>query len=299
MYNQFSEKENKSRRIFPMKLRKVLTGALASAVAVASMSVAASATLYVPDSGIAAGTSIGTGMWLVQVFNVGNEAENKPATDYGIDVESITKIEFKVTPHDYDEATFDSSLDGGYGGGIVMSCNGGDLGDDQSRNWNSLQFWGIGEQTATDQPGILEEEGNGVWSIAWDVPEEYRFVTGAGCCQIAFQEWGNSFVDLEVLSLACYDASGNVVISFDGLGNVTSGASNDTAADDTAADDTAADDTAADDTTADTTADTTTDTTTTTTGDKTTPDTGVEGVAAVAGLAIVATGAVIVSKKRK
>ena len=282
-----------------MKLRKVLTGALASAVAVASMSVAASATLYVPDSGIAAGTSIGTGMWLVQVFNVGNEAENKPATDYGIDVESITKIEFKVTPHDYDEATFDSSLDGGYGGGIVMSCNGGDLGDDMSRNWNSLQFWGVGDSQDTAQAGVLEEEGNGVWSIAWDVPEEYRFVTGAGCCQIAFQEWGNSFIDLEVLSLACYDASGNVVISFDGLGNVTSGASNDTAADDTAADDTAADDTAADDTTADTTADTTTDTTATTTGDKTTPDTGVEGVAAVAGLAIVATGAVIVSKKRK
>ena len=262
-----------------MKLRKVLTGALASAVAVASMSVAASATLYVPE-GVASGTSIGTGMWLVQVFNVGNEAENKPATDYGIDVESITKIEFKVTPHEYDEATFDSSLDGGYGGGIVMSCNGGVLEGDDSRNWNSLQFWGIGEQTATDQAGILEEEGNGVWSIAWDVPEEYRFVTGAGCCQIAFQEWGNSFVDLEILELNCYDASGNVVIAFDGLGNVKSGSSSDGAS-------------------ADTSADTTADTTGTATGDKTTPDTDVEGVAAVAGLAIVATGAVIVSKKRK
>lgn len=43
---------------------------------------------------------------------------------------------------------------------------------------------------------------------------------------------------------------------------------------------------------ADTTAETTTD-------DKASPDTGVEGVAAVAGLAVVATGAVIVSKKRK
>ena len=278
-----------------MKLRKALTGVVASAVAVASMSVAASATLYIPESGIDAGTSIGTGMWLVQVFNEGNEAENKPATDYGIDVESITKIKFDVTPHEYDAATFDTALDGGYGGGIVMSCNGGSLGDDMSRNWNSLQFWGIGDSTSTDQAGILEDNGDGTWSIAWDVPEEYRFVTGAGCCQIAFQEWGNSFVDLEILGLTCYDAAGNTVIAFDGLGNKLGGAAE--AVDTT--DDTASDDAATDDS-----ADTTTDAASTTdgaaaAGDKTTPDTGVEGVAAVAGLAIVATGAVIVSKKRK
>ena len=288
-----------------MKLRKALTGVVASAVAVASMSVAASATLYIPESGIDAGTSIGTGMWLVQVFNEGNEAENKPATDYGIDVESITKIKFDVTPHEYDAATFDTALDGGYGGGIVMSCNGGSLGDDQSRNWNSLQFWGIGDSTSTDQAGILEDNGDGTWSIAWDVPEEYRFVTGAGCCQIAFQEWGNSFVDLEILGLTCYDAAGNTVIAFDGLGNKLGGAAEavDTT-DDTASDDTATDDTASDDAATDDSADTTTDAASTTdgaaaAGDKTTPDTGVEGVAAVAGLAIVATGAVIVSKKRK
>ena len=278
-----------------MKLRKALTGVVASAVAVASMSVAASATLYIPESGIDAGTSIGTGMWLVQVFNEGNEAENKPATDYGIDVESITKIKFDVTPHEYDAATFDTALDGGYGGGIVMSCNGGSLGDDMSRNWNSLQFWGIGDSTDTAQAGALEDNGDGTWSIAWDVPEEYRFVTGAGCCQIAFQEWGNSFVDLEILGLTCYDAAGNTVIAFDGLGNKLGGAAE--AVDTT--DDTASDDAATDDS-----ADTTTDAASTTdgaaaAGDKTTPDTGVEGVAAVAGLAIVATGAVIVSKKRK
>ena len=69
-----------------------------------------------------------------------------------------------------------------------------------------------------------------------------------------------------------------------------------------AADDTAADTT--EDVATDDTADTTTDDAATTdtaaaTGDKTTPDTGVEGVAAVAGLAIVAAGAVIVAKKRK
>ena len=40
-------------------------------------------------------------------------------------------------------------------------------------------------------------------------------------------------------------------------------------------------------------------TTTTTTPDKGSPDTGVEGIAAVAGVAVLAAGAVLVSKKRK
>ncbi|MGN0597946.1 MAG: hypothetical protein ACI4J1_11540 [Ruminiclostridium sp.] len=74
-------------------------------------------------------------------------------------------------------------------------------------------------------------------------------------------------------------------------------AEEDEADEDTADEDEAEEDTAEDEAEEDT-ADTTTDTTTTT-GDKTTPDTGVEGVAAVAGLAVVAAGAVIIAKKRK
>ena len=46
-------------------------------------------------------------------------------------------------------------------------------------------------------------------------------------------------------------------------------------------------------------ADTVVDTQAPTTGDKQSPDTGVEGVAVVAGLAIVAGGAMLLSKKRK
>ncbi len=61
-------------------------------------------------------------------------------------------------------------------------------------------------------------------------------------------------------------------------------------------------DAAADDTTApveDTTTTTTDDTTTSTTTDKTSPETGVEGIAVVAGVAALAAGALVVSKKRK
>lgn len=56
----------------------------------------------------------------------------------------------------------------------------------------------------------------------------------------------------------------------------------------------AADDTATDATTGDAA-----DNTATTTPDKGSPDTGVEGIAAVAGVAVLAAGAVLVSKKRK
>lgn len=50
---------------------------------------------------------------------------------------------------------------------------------------------------------------------------------------------------------------------------------------------------------ADTGADAVVDTAAPTTGDKQSPDTGVEGVAAVAGLAVLAGGAMLISKKRK
>ena len=56
---------------------------------------------------------------------------------------------------------------------------------------------------------------------------------------------------------------------------------------------------AADDTATDATTGEAADNTATTTPDKGSPDTGVEGIAAVAGVAVLAAGAVLVSKKRK
>ena len=100
---------------------------------------------------------------------------------------------------------------------------------------------------------------------------------------------GNGKIRIEI-----YNAYGDTVsnpavnvedISFDEKLAVTftvSGIGGGDVADDTAADDTAAD-----------------DTTTTTTTDKTSPDTGVEGIAVVAGVAALAAGALVVSKKRK
>ena len=91
--------------------------------------------------------------------------------------------------------------------------------------------------------------------------------------------------DIEVVKTELSDANGNVLATFDALGNVTYGAG--AAADETPA---------ADDNTA---ADAEAPAATTTTTEKGSPDTGVEGIAAVAGVAVVAAGAVVLSKKRK
>ena len=96
--------------------------------------------------------------------------------------------------------------------------------------------------------------------------------------------------DIEVVKTELSDANGNVLATFDALGNVTYGAG--AAADETPAVD---DNTAADAATVDAEA----PAATTTTTEKGSPDTGVEGIAAVAGVAVVAAGAVVLSKKRK
>ena len=99
--------------------------------------------------------------------------------------------------------------------------------------------------------------------------------------QIALQEWGSSIATIEVVKCEVLDAEGNVLIAFDGLGNVVDGGNSAPATDAPATDAPATD--------------------APTTGDSTKPstNTGVEGVAAVAGVAVLATGAVIVAKKRK
>ena len=86
-------------------------------------------------------------------------------------------------------------------------------------------------------------------------------------------------------------------VTFTVSGTGMSAAADDTAADDAATADAATDDTAAPTAPADTTAPTAPADTTATSG-KGSPDTGVEGIAVVAGVAVLAAGAVIVSKKR-
>ena len=110
--------------------------------------------------------------------------------------------------------------------------------------------------------------------------------------EVGIQEWSSGIAAVTVTKLEVKDASGNVLVSFDEKGVPTIGGASDTTPDDTQApDDTKApDDSQAPATEAHAT-----------TGDSTKPNTntGVESVAVVAGIAVLATGAVIVAKKRK
>ncbi len=267
-----------------MKLHKIVSAIGASAVAVASMATMASASIAFPEDHDA-GLGGGSGSWLVQVFNVGSPEEGKPATDYGVDVEAIAQIRVRFTTDDPD------FFEGAFGGSVITSCNGGTMTEDEvaQHNWPSNEWWGIVDdelEIATQDDTkrcVTEKVGDYTYEIVCNIEQGYNnFYSTAGCVQIGVQEWGADMSQLVVLEVSCYDASGNTLISFDekGVATVGGGAAASAPAQTAAAP--AAGDVAA-----------------ATNSSKGSPETGVEDVAVVAGLAIVAGGAVLVSKKRK
>ena len=72
-----------------MKLRKIMTGIVASSLAVSTLAIVTSADGILKqvkeEDGKSAGLSSGSGSWLIQVYNEGNPDEGKPATKYDID----------------------------------------------------------------------------------------------------------------------------------------------------------------------------------------------------------------------
>lgn len=280
-----------------MKLRKIMTGIVASSLAVSTLAIAASAGCLkkvTEEDGKSAGLSSGSDSWLVQVYNEGNPDEGKPATKYDIDYSKVTGARFTVTVPETDADGMDGNRDfwdGATGGGVVLSINGGDIqqGTDawDTYNWPSKQYWGVTDEAleiATD-PNTNDDDASNDKDLSYEKVDDYTYQLTAngfdnpiangtaqtiGCMQIALQEWGSTVANLEVVKCEVLDADGNALITFDGLGNVVDGGSAPA-------------------------------TDAPTTGDSTKPstNTGVESVAVVAGVAVLATGAVIVAKKRK
>jgi hypothetical protein len=221
-------------------------------------------------------------MWMMKLY-VPSEG-----IDYGVDVSEIGSVVFTIKA---DEPEY---FEGQTGGAVVFSCGPTSV-TPEDHNWAQSNYWGVVD---TDLDIDTHDEGSDLQTVkVGDYTYQLTcpmndsnclyseiYDSEDGYAQIALSEWGSDMSVISVVSLEVLDTNGNSMIKFDGDGNVISG---DTAA----ADDTTA---AADDTAADTTA-----TTTTTTSDKGSPDTGVEGIAAVAGVAVVAAGAVVLSKKRK
>lgn len=264
-----------------MKIAKILSAAAASVVAATALATAASAELVKVEGGDAGLTSA-TGMWLVQVYNEGNPDENKPATDFGIDLAAVDGIRVTFTPADTEW------FEGNCGGAIVFSANGGDIaqGSDlwDTYNWTSASFWGVNDDALTHEDGTpytaAEDQaiqavkvGDYTYTLTWtgvNNPIANGDASTIGCMQVAMQEWGSDMSEMKVLKLEVLDASGNVLVAFDENGtpsvaNQAGGSTGGAATGD----------------------------------DKGSPDTGVESVAAVAGLAVVAAGAIVLSRKRK
>lgn len=274
-----------------MKFSKIASAAAAIAAA-GMMSAVASAGCLVPAKNPTPALGSDAAMWILQLYNEGNEAENKPATDRDMDYSKVAKLAFTVSVVD-DE--YRDMFEGQIGGGIILSINGGDISQDKKDlwdkyNWPSQNFWGVNdpdlELTAAEDQAVI---GNKVSDYT------YKFVTSEftnplangdasviGCMQVAFQEWGSEmFATVTIDKLEVLDASDNVLMTFDGDGNEIAGGSTSAPADTTPADPAPA---PAD---------------STTTAPANNVDTGVESLAVVVGVAALAAGTVVLSKKRK
>ena len=89
-------------------------------------------------------------MWLLQLYNKGNEAEGKPETKLDIDYSKIAALTFTFQVNEEDKELWDGTI----GGSVVFSCNGEKLGvqndEDPAKaalfdkyNWPSCEFWGV------------------------------------------------------------------------------------------------------------------------------------------------------------
>ncbi len=273
-----------------MKFAKFLSVAAASAV-MAAVTVSASANLTVvesPDPGLSSGTS----SWLVQLYNEGNPDEGKPATNYGIDYAAVAQISvtYTVAEPDYWE--------GETGGSVIFSCNGGDIvnpSDDYDKyNWPNHEFWGVIDEeleldTQTEAAKAYNTTKVGDYTYNITIPVENPLANGIGkigCMQVGLQEWSTGMTDLTVTGCEALDASGNVLLSFDGNGKLLSSAAPAATPEPAPAEDNGS-------------APAATPAATAASDNKGSPDTGVEGIAAAAGVAVLAAGAVVLSKKRK
>ena len=272
-----------------MKLRKI-TAVAASAIAAAALAVSANAALVVPE-GAANGCDFGTGNWMVRVYCPDMNV------DYGVDWSQLGSYSVTVKPVDLDW------FEGATGGAMYVSCGPVSV-CPADHNWVMSSYWGITDEehelyTQDDSnPILLETVGEylykGTLKITDDncVYEEVYSDPGA-YIQLGFQEWGSDMSEIEVVSMECYDKSGNLMATFDGKGNITvaAGAPMRAGAAEAAPAEAAPAEVVAAPAAGDVAA--------ATESTKGSPDTGVADVAAVAGIALVAGGAFIVAKKRK
>ena len=285
-----------------MKLRKILAGAAALAVTAAAFTTMASAEMIeIPDVKGANGLNIfdsTASSWMPIGYSNGErDATSKDVIDYGVDWSQAATIEVIFVVDDQDSNYSRDDWDGGFGGAIVLSSQ---ADGNVTHNWNAKDFWGVVDEdleldTVDSSKAIqLEKVGDYTYKAVCPIDDDNYVVDNAQLVQICVQDWsGVTWWAMRVDSMKVLDASGNMLIGWDSTGNVIGA----TAAPAEEAAPAPAEETPAP--AEDTPAPTTGDVAAATDSSKGSPDTGVADVAAVAGLAVVAAGALIVAKKSK
>ncbi|MGN0687927.1 MAG: NPXTG-anchored protein [Oscillospiraceae bacterium] len=282
-----------------MKITKILSTVAAAAVATSALACVASANFKPWGSNVNPDGYIensGSGNYGIMVVSTG-EADAPTSTlaqDFGFDPTDIGGATFTITIPETDSFGADGNRlwwDGTIGGGIVTSLH-TDV-DKSTYNWPSQgEFWGVidedlGIETlAADKAFQLEKVGDYTYKLTamFNFDDALNTIEGDHIVQyrIFMQGWDNGMSEYQVIECALLDDAGNPLVTLTGDGYPVGGApSTDVDVEDGG-------ETGAVDTDAPV-------------NDNKggSPDTGVEGVAAVAGLAVVAAGAAILSKKRK
>ena len=280
-----------------MRFRKLIAGAAALTIAAASLATAAGAELIEIDdvkgaNGLNIFDSTSSSWMPIGYSNGERDASSKDVIDYGVDWSKAATIEVVFVVDDQDPNYSRDEWDGGFGGAIVLSSQ---ADGNTTHNWNAKDFWGVVDEeleldTIDSSKAItLEKIGDYTYKAVCPVDDDNYVVDNAQLVQICIQDWsGVTWWAMRVDSMTVLDASGNALIGWDSTGNVVGA----TAAAAAPAEEPAP---AATEEPAPATG----DVAAATDSSKGSPDTGVADVAAVAGLAIVAAGAVIVAKKRK
>ena len=246
-----------------MKITKILSAAAAAVVAVSAVAVSASADFRPVTGGTEYCLADGTGNYGVCLFSDGTNKDNVPAMSLDIDLSQVTHVAFTFDV--IDDADNRDWWDGMGGGAIVVSAHSDKTNEDadlyNKYNWATAgNFWGV-----IDEDLGLETRDDTQGILAEKVGDYTYKIEADVINPVANGDIGNLSlyrIFMQVWSFTMSDADDN---------------------------------TAADAATVDAEA----PAATTTTTEKGSPDTGVEGIAAVAGVAVVAAGAVVLSKKRK
>ena len=284
-----------------MNFRKSIAAIAATAITAASLSAAASAELTLDGAKQDAnGMDIvcaSANSWMPIAYNNGERNEtvladkNKAIVDNGIDWTQVKSVEVQFHVVEGTEEEWDA--ENCMGGAIVVSSN---ANGDSSHNWPAKEFYGVNDEdlefTAAPEKELQANKVSAyTYNIVCPVDDTNSVVPNAQMVQIAVQDYATAvWWQCAIEYMAIKDASGNALYVWNGAAPRAdyTGAAAPVAATSAPA---SADDTAA--APAAGNVDAATD------SSKGSPDTGIADVAAVAGLAVLAAGALVVAKKRK